>query len=79
MLDQAGGLDVFQTLRDLGAIRIGTKADLLAETNKTRNALCVLFPEDKPEVGLAAYVLTTVLPLLMAAEEEEQAPLAAAA
>lgn len=79
MLDQAAGLDVFQALRDLGAIRIGTKAEVYGETNKTRNALCVLFPEDKPEVGLAAYVLTTVLPLLMAAEEEEQAPLAAAA
>lgn len=79
MLDQAAGLDVFQALRDLGAIRIGTKAEVYGETNKTRTALCVLFPEDKPEVGLAAYVLTTVLPLLMASEEEEQTPLAAAA
>jgi len=70
VLDDAAGLDVFQTLRDLGAISIGTKAEVYGETNKFRNALCALYPEDKPEVGLGAYVLTTVLPLMDSAEEE---------
>jgi hypothetical protein len=69
ILDEAAGLDVFQALRDLGAIAIGTKAKLVGATSKFRNALCVLYPEDKPEVGLAAYVLTTVLPLMESAEE----------
>ena len=76
VLDLAAGLDVFQILSDLGAIRIGTKAEVYGETNKFRNALCVLYPEDKPEVGLAAYVLTTVLPLM---EDEEEDRVAQAA
>jgi len=77
VLDEAAGLDVFQTLRDLGAIRIGTKADVVGDTQKFRNSLCVLYPEDKPEVGLAAYVLTTVLPLMEAGEDEPDAQAAA--
>lgn len=76
-LDKAAGMDVFQTLLDLGAIKVGTKAEVYGETNKTRNSLCVLYPEDKPEVGLAAYVLTTVLPLMD--EEEDEAGTHAAA
>jgi hypothetical protein len=77
ILDEAAGLDVFQALRDLGAIAIGTKEEVVGATNKFRNALCVLFPEDKPEVGLAAYVLTTVLPLMESAEEVAQQAAAA--
>ena len=77
MLDEAAGLDVFQTLGDLGAIKVGTKAEVYGETNKFRNALCVLYPEDKPEVGFAAYVLTTVLPLMDDEEDEVGAHAAA--
>ena len=63
-LDEAAGLDVAETLLDLGALRIGTREEVYGVQNNKKNELCVLYPEDQPMVGLAAYVLTTVLPLL---------------
>jgi hypothetical protein len=63
-LDDLAGLDVATTLQDLGALAVGTKSEVYGETNRNRDELCVLYPDDKPEVGLAAYVLTTVLPLM---------------
>ena len=71
-LDEAAGMDVFATLLDLGAIKVGTKAEVYGETNKFRNQLCVLYPPAKPEVGLAAYILTTVLPLMDSGAVEDQ-------
>jgi hypothetical protein len=63
-IDEITGLDVKDTLLGLGAANVGTKEEVYGEQNRKKNELCVLFPEDKPEAGLAAYVLTTVLPLM---------------
>ncbi len=77
-LDEAAGLDVFQTLLDLGALKVGTRAEVYGETNRERNTLCVLYPTDKPEIGLVAYILTTIFPLMQDEEEESGVQTAAA-
>lgn len=63
-LSEGARIDVPAKLRELGASQLGTKADLLADTSKNRNHLYVSFPSDNQQVALAAYCLTTVLPLL---------------
>jgi len=72
-IDEITGIDVRESLLGLGALNVGTKEEVYGEQNRKKNELCVLFPEDKTEVGLAAYVLTTVLPLMEDAREKEVA------
>jgi len=61
-LEEGAELDVFAELRRLGA-NVGTKADVFGETNRTRNWLCARFADDNAIAPLAAYVMTTLMPL----------------
>lgn len=62
--DQMISADAQKWLRDLGDVRIGTRADLLEDTGKRRNQLALMAPADDPLPLFAAYVLSRVLPVL---------------
>jgi hypothetical protein len=63
-LNEGARIDVVAKLKELGASQVGTKENLLGDKSKNRSHLYVNFPSGKTEVALAAYCLTTVLPLL---------------
>jgi hypothetical protein len=63
-LDEGAEMLVAEALLNLGAISVGTKADVIGATDKQKNLCCVVFPPAKVEVALGGYLLTRVLPLL---------------
>lgn len=63
-LDKGAGVDVYKTLFNVGAIDCGTKEKVLGEINRTRAWPCVSFAAKNEKAPLAAYVLTTILPLM---------------
>lgn len=64
-LDVGAGMDVEKALLDAGASAYGTRAEVLGETGRTRNQMCVTFRDDEGDlVPLVAYVATRVLPVL---------------
>lgn len=63
-LDEGAGICVAEALLTLGAITVGTKAEVIGATDRQRNLLSVLFPSHLVEVPIAAYLLTRVLPIL---------------
>lgn len=62
-LDEGAGVSVKQTLLSANAIDFGTKEDVYGETNKTRTAICATFSPTNEAAPVAAYVMTTILPL----------------
>jgi hypothetical protein len=63
-LNEGARMNVGEKLKELGARQIGTKGDLLGDTTKSRSHLYATFPSENTQAALAAYCLTTVLPLL---------------
>lgn len=63
-LDAGAGASVRDILSGLGAERFGNREGLIGDSSRRRNYLCVLFPEDRPLVPVAAYVLTRVAPIV---------------
>jgi hypothetical protein len=63
-LNEGARIDIAEKLKELGATQVGAKEDLFADTSKNRKHLYVKFPSENNQVALAAYCLTTVLPLL---------------
>jgi hypothetical protein len=63
-LNDGARMNVAEKLRDLGASRVGSKGELMDDKTKSRDHLYVSFPAENTQVALAAYCLTTVLPLL---------------
>jgi len=61
-LDAGAGLPVFELLRRTGA-EVGTKQNLLGETNQRAAYLCISFPKDNLWPPVAAYVATRILPM----------------
>lgn len=66
-LDATLGGSAETTLFQAGALDIGTRAKVLGDkSNAYKNRLAVLFPGYEPLGPLAVYVLTRVLPIVMA-------------
>lgn len=63
-LDQGSGLDARSELLSAGALRFGTKEDVLNQDDNRRNYLCVTFVRDNVRVPIVAYIITRVLPLI---------------
>ncbi|MFZ4433309.1 MAG: hypothetical protein ACOYOQ_08970, partial [Microthrixaceae bacterium] len=63
-LSDSAGLDVEATLNNVGAIAIGTRAELEGCTSNRRNILSVHFPAHADDVPVNAYVVTRILPLV---------------
>jgi len=63
-LDEGAGLSVQDRLMELGAIEVGTREEVYGEENRRKTWLCVSFAPDNLVVPLAAYSMTTILPLL---------------
>jgi superfamily I DNA/RNA helicase len=70
-LETGAGFDVPDLLRELGALRTGSKEDVYGETNRNRLQYCVTFAEGNTAVPLAAYAAVTVLPLLNGYRQED--------
>ena len=62
-LQDGSGIDVAETLKELGAVGVGTRAQVHGETNKRRNQICVHFGHPNKVVPVAAYVLATIHPM----------------
>ena len=62
-LNRGAGMNVSKALEEHGAAGIGTKEDLLGETNRRKKMLCVTFPESAHIVPCLAYLLSRVIPL----------------
>jgi hypothetical protein len=58
------GSDVPGFLGSLGAVGVGTRAEILGDFSNRRNYLAASFAVDNFEVPMSAYVLTRVLPLM---------------
>lgn len=52
------------TLIEYGAIKVGTRGDVLKDVNNRRNQLCVTYPVDNRVLPFVAYVLTRPMALL---------------
>lgn len=52
------------TLKDYGATLVGTREEILGDTNNRRNQLCVTFPKENYELPFIAYTLTRPVALL---------------
>lgn len=57
-----GGEDVWNILSDLGALAIGPESHLLL--GKTGSTPVITFPTGEPEIPVAAWALTRVLPII---------------
>lgn len=57
------GLSLSKTLQDYGASLIGTREEILGETNNRRNQLCVTYPKDNHILPFLAYMLTRPIAL----------------
>jgi serine/threonine protein kinase len=62
-LDAGAGVDVGDTLIRFGALAIGTRGEVLGETNKQRTFPCVVLPADSEHGPAVAHFLTKVMPL----------------
>jgi hypothetical protein len=62
-LDAGAGVCVEDELLRHGAIRVGTREQLLADTGGTRGRLGVLFPPENEIVPVIAFVCTRVAPV----------------
>jgi len=63
-LNQGAGIDVPRTLLEAGAIKVGTKKNLLGCMDQTQEMQCVIFPRDNELIPVLAFVLTRVCPLI---------------
>jgi len=64
-LREVVGLEVSEELVRLGALRVGTRSDLLGEENpRTANWPCVTYAPDDLLTPVAAWVATTLIPLV---------------
>lgn len=64
-LDEGAGMDVEKALFDAGASAYGTRAEVLGETGRTRNQMCVTFRDSEGDlVPIVAHIATRVLPVL---------------
>lgn len=62
-LSQLLGISLTNILMEQGAISVGTRGEVLGETNNRRNQLCVTYPKDNQILPFVAYVLTRPLAL----------------
>ncbi len=62
-LNRGAGMNVSKALEEHGAAGIGTKEELLGETNRRKKMLCVTFPESAHMVPCVAYLLSRIIPL----------------
>ena len=62
-LNQGAGMNVFEVLKQEGASAIGTKENLLGETNRRRKMLCATFHPSTHMFPSVVYLLTRVIPL----------------
>jgi hypothetical protein len=62
-LDDGAGISVARELVRLGAIRVGTREDLLGDDGRSRNRWGVRFPQEADLVPVVAYVCTRVGPV----------------
>jgi hypothetical protein len=62
-LDRGAELDSIETLRQAGAIELGTKEEILGSDDKRRFYLCATFEEKNDLFPIVAFVVTRVLPL----------------
>ena len=62
-LDAAAGVDVEDILRSAGALRVGTRAEVISDSSNRRNYLCARFHDNAPHALAVAYFVTRVLPL----------------
>ena len=58
------GINLQQTLKQLGAIAVDTRAALIDDKSRNRNIPAVLFHSGDAQVPAAAWVLATLMPLL---------------
>ena len=63
-LDEVLGDDVADLLLGVGALDVGTKADVLFDDGRRRNYIAATFPAHDAVVPLAAYTVTRVLPII---------------
>jgi hypothetical protein len=61
-LDQGAGLSVFEELKKTSA-QVGSKQELLGDTGKRAQYLCVRFPKDNLWAPIVAFVATRILPI----------------
>lgn len=69
-LDNMLGESAEALLIQAGALDVGTREELLHETNRNRNQLAALFEAHEPLGPLALYTLTRVLPIHRAVASE---------
>lgn len=62
-LSAGAGVGVHGLLGQAGAHSVGSRADVLGDTDRRRTFLCVRFDRDAEEVPIVAFLLTRVLPL----------------
>jgi hypothetical protein len=62
-LDGGAGVQVARELRRHGALRVGTREDLLGDEGRTRGRLGMRVPHDAEVLPVIAYVLTRVGPV----------------
>ncbi len=63
-MDAALGINVAAHLKRLGARAVGTRAEVTGETGRTRNWPCVTFDVNDLLTPTAAYVVSTLMPLM---------------
>lgn len=57
------GMDVAKTLLGLGAVAVGTRQQTSGETSRSRNWPSLVYRREAPLPAIAAWLITTVLPL----------------
>ena len=63
-LNKLLGASATEMLKSFGATELGTAEQILNVSNKTKNQLAMIYPNDCSEAAFAAYALTRVLPLM---------------
>ena len=63
-LNAGAQLNCEEILLDAGALRVGTKRELLGDESKRSSFLIAIFEKENERVPIAAYALTKILPLI---------------
>ena len=62
--DEIAGESAIDVLREAGALKCGTRAEVLGDTSRRRGFLCIMFPMENTIVPLLAYSITRPLAIL---------------
>jgi hypothetical protein len=61
-LDDGSGFDTKQTLKNFGALKVGTKEKLFGDEGRARNRNWVIFKKDNYDVPIIVFLMTRILP-----------------